>query len=135
MFSWKGLSFITSAVGEPDRLHPEAAQCLDFKVAKVFAKADLTKQLPSSMHFNHKGKDALIEFAYLKLPIRCRICQKLGHLHSVCVVNKGESITVQEQSQLLTEEKTEEKVMESLEDVQPAVEISDAVHGTSNEFS
>lgn len=40
MFSWKGLSFLTSAVGEPVRLHPDTAQCLDFKLAKVFVKAD-----------------------------------------------------------------------------------------------
>lgn len=36
MFSWKGLSFVSSPVGAPVRLHPETAQCVDFKIAKIF---------------------------------------------------------------------------------------------------
>lgn len=51
MFSWKGLSFVTSAVGELVRLHSDTAQCFDFKIAKVFVKADLTKELPKSLKF------------------------------------------------------------------------------------
>ncbi|KAF8044973.1 hypothetical protein N665_5902s0001 [Sinapis alba] len=51
MFSWKGLSFTTSPVGIPLKLHPDTALCKDFKVAKVFVKADLTKELPRSMNF------------------------------------------------------------------------------------
>lgn len=90
MFSWKGLSFITSAVGEPDRLHPETAQCLDFKLAKVFVKADLSKELPKLMKFNHNGKETLIEYSYPWLPPRCSNCQKWGHLHTACVANKSE---------------------------------------------
>lgn len=30
MHSWRGLSFVTSALGEPIRLHPETAHCLNF---------------------------------------------------------------------------------------------------------
>lgn len=98
MFSWKGLSFATSAVGEPVRLHPDTARCLDFKIAKVFVKADLSKELPKSMNFNHKGKDTLIEFSYSWLPPRCSICQKWGHLHKVCVANRSEDSSDKEQS-------------------------------------
>lgn len=46
MFSWKGLSFVASLVGIPERLHPETSQCLNLEVAKIFVKADLTKDLP-----------------------------------------------------------------------------------------
>lgn len=38
MYSWKGLSFFASPVGVTDRLHPETAQCLNLKVAKIFVK-------------------------------------------------------------------------------------------------
>lgn len=93
MFLWKGLSFIASAVGEPVRLHSETAQCLDLKVAKVFVKADLTKQQPKSMNFNHKGSDTLIEFSYPWLPHRCSICHKWGHLDKVSLANKNDAKT------------------------------------------
>lgn len=87
MFSWKGLSYITSAVGDPDRLHPETAQCVDLKTAKVFIKADLTQELPKSMNFNYQGKDTTVDFIYPWLPSRCSICRKWGHTTKVCVAN------------------------------------------------
>ena len=46
MFSWEGLSFITSAAGHPVPLHSETAACSNFDVAKVFINADLSKELP-----------------------------------------------------------------------------------------
>lgn len=45
MFSWQGLSFVASPVCIPERFHPETAQCLNLEVAKIFVKADLTKDL------------------------------------------------------------------------------------------
>lgn len=36
MFSWKGLSFLASAVGELKRLHPKMETCKIFDEAKVF---------------------------------------------------------------------------------------------------
>ncbi|KAF8048678.1 hypothetical protein N665_2441s0006 [Sinapis alba] len=84
MFSWKGLSFIASPVGVPVRLHPDTALCKDFKVAKVFVKADLTKELPRSMNFKFQGKDTLVDFTYPWLPSKCSVCGKWGHLEKVC---------------------------------------------------
>lgn len=46
MFSWKGFSFVAGPVGEPKRLHPETAQCLNMKMAKIFVIADLIKRTP-----------------------------------------------------------------------------------------
>lgn len=43
MYSWEGLSFITSAVGYPDRLHPETIAFTNFEVAKVFVHVDVSK--------------------------------------------------------------------------------------------
>ncbi|KAL1200688.1 hypothetical protein V5N11_019868 [Cardamine amara subsp. amara] len=98
MFSWKGLSFVTSAVGEPICLHPDTAQCLDVKVAKVFVKADLTKDFSKSKNLNYKGKNKMVEYSYLWLPPKCSLCEKWGHLHTVCVANKGLNDTDREQA-------------------------------------
>lgn len=46
MYSWEGLSFMTSAAGVPDHMHPEMITCTNFEVAKVFVMADLSKELP-----------------------------------------------------------------------------------------
>lgn len=88
MFSWKGLSFITSAVGHPVRLHPETASCANFKLAKIFVNADLSKELPKKINFTKNGKSSLVEFLYPRLPTRCNTCGKWGHLEKDCVMNK-----------------------------------------------
>lgn len=88
MFSWKGLNFVTSAVGELVRLHPDTAQCVDFKLAKVFVKADLSKELPKVMKFTSSdGKESLVQFSYPWLPSRCSTCNKWGHMSMVCLMN------------------------------------------------
>lgn len=84
MFTWKGLSFVTSPVGIPTRLHPDTEQCLNLKVAKVFVKADLSKELPKSMNFTFQGKKTLVEYTYPWLPPKCSQCNKWGHLARVC---------------------------------------------------
>lgn len=91
MFSWKGLSFLSSPVGTPDRLHPETAQCVDFKVAKIFVKADLTKELPRAMTFKVQGKEARVEYSYPWLPSKCTKCGKWGHSAQTCVVKENSS--------------------------------------------
>lgn len=91
MYSWKGLSFITSAVGRPDRLHPETASCSNFKLAKVFVMADLSKELPKKINFTKNGQSSLVEFIYPWLPDRCHTCGKWGHVEKVCIINKKEA--------------------------------------------
>lgn len=46
MFTWKGLSFLASHVGEPKRLHYEIELVTNFEEAKVFIEVDLTQELP-----------------------------------------------------------------------------------------
>ena len=67
MFSWEGLSFLTSPIGSSGRLHPETAQCLNIEVAKIFVKVDLTMNLPKKMNFNIQGEDVMIEYTLLLL--------------------------------------------------------------------
>ncbi|KAF8089111.1 hypothetical protein N665_0518s0036 [Sinapis alba] len=88
MFSWEGLSFITSAAGHPVRLHPETASCSNFKIAKIFVYADLSKELPQKINFTKNGKSSLVEFIYPWLPARCNTCGKWGHTEKACVMNK-----------------------------------------------
>lgn len=87
MFSWEGLSFITSAVGHPVRLHPETAACSNFEVAKIFVKADLSKDLPTKIRFSKNGNDFWVDFIYPWLPPRCSTCNKWGHLETRCLAN------------------------------------------------
>lgn len=84
MYSWQGLSFISSAVGVPDKLHPETLACINFEVAKVCVKADLSKQLPRKINFTIDGKDTLVEFTYPGLPSKCNKCGKWGHSEIIC---------------------------------------------------
>lgn len=90
MFSWEGLSFITSAAGHPVKLHPETSACSNFKVAKIFTNVDLSKDLPRKINFTKNGKSSLVEFSYPWLPDRCNTCGKWGHIDKVCVMNKKE---------------------------------------------
>ncbi|KAG2282526.1 hypothetical protein Bca4012_051069 [Brassica carinata] len=83
MFSWQGISFVASPVGSPVRLHLETTQCLNLGVAKIFVKADLTKDLPKKMNFNIQGQDIL----GLK-------CGKWGHTPKMCSANKDEQSEV-----------------------------------------
>lgn len=91
MYSWEGLSFITSAAGIPDHLHPETLACTNLETAKVFVKADLTKELPRRINFTIQGKETLIDFAYPWLPPRCVDCGKWGHYATFCKVNKKDT--------------------------------------------
>lgn len=51
MFTWKGLSFLASPMGEPKRLHPDTMLCNSFEEAKIFVEADLSKELPKQFRF------------------------------------------------------------------------------------
>lgn len=51
IFSWEGLSFITSAVGFPVKLHSETLARSNFEVAKFFVNVDVSKPLPKEITF------------------------------------------------------------------------------------
>ncbi|KAF8116952.1 hypothetical protein N665_0013s0011 [Sinapis alba] len=88
MFSWEGLSFITSAVGHPVRLHPDTEACSTFELAKVFVNVDVSKVLPKAINFLKNDKEFTAEFIYPWLPSRCKLCDKWGHTETVCVMGK-----------------------------------------------
>lgn len=96
MFTWDGLGFLASPVGDSKRLHPDKEICKSFKEEKVFVEADLSKELPKSYRFrSEKGIDAVVEYVYPWLPPRCVICSKWGHLKNDCIATKrGEHVTI-----------------------------------------
>lgn len=88
MYSWEGLSFITSTAGVPDHLHPETIACTNFDIAKVFVLADLSKELPQKINYNIQGKETTVQFAYPWLPPKCVKCGRWGHYETFCREDK-----------------------------------------------
>ncbi|KAL0687617.1 hypothetical protein Bca4012_087294 [Brassica carinata] len=127
MFSWKGLSFVTSPVGVPVRLHPDTAQCKDLEVAKVFVNVDLTKELPKTMNFSFQGKDTLIEFTYSRLPAKCTACGKWGHLSLACLrkpVVMSEQVREEQSSDNIKEVEETQTSKEEVEIQKPATDAA-----------
>lgn len=56
MYSWEGLSFITSTVGFPVKPHPESIACAKLDEAKIFVKVDVSKVLPKEITFSKDGE-------------------------------------------------------------------------------
>lgn len=98
MYAWEGLSFMTSTVGIPDRLHPETIACSNFSIAKVFVKADLTKELPQKITFTIQGEEVTVEYKYPWLPTRCLKCKKWGHYETFCALSKKEKVEEQKEN-------------------------------------
>lgn len=84
MYSWEGLSFITSTVGLPVEPHPDTVACTNLAEAKIFVKVDVSKVLPKEITFNKDGKSFTVNFYYPWLPARCKLCDKWGHNEGVC---------------------------------------------------
>ncbi|XP_023638041.1 uncharacterized protein LOC111830437 [Capsella rubella] len=93
MFSWPGLSFLASPVGEPKRLHQETELVTCFDEAKVFVEVDLAKELPKSYIFKIKGEETSVQYEYPWLPPCCGLCNKWGHFDDGCLAAAGKSRT------------------------------------------
>lgn len=75
-------------MGEPVRLHPQAAVCTSFDVAKVFVNAELAKGFPKLINFTIEGKVHCVDFTYPWLPSRCEKCGNWGHIEMNCGKNE-----------------------------------------------
>lgn len=116
MFSWEALSFITSAVGYPVKLHPETVSCTNLDVAKVFVKVDVSKVLPKEITFAKEGKEFTVKFYYPWLPSRCDKCDKWGHVGNVCGVrSKKQSPKQRKEEEIRMEEKVEKEGIDQLQ--------------------
>ncbi|XP_056863946.1 uncharacterized protein LOC130511120 [Raphanus sativus] len=115
MFSWQGLSFVTSPLGVPGRLHPETAQCLNLEVAKIFVNVDLTKDLSKQLNFNIQGEEVMVEYSYPWLPKKCLKCNKWGHSEKTCYVGKEREQKDLEEGEIRKE--VQENVKETVEEL------------------
>ena len=105
MFSWEALSFVTSPVGFPVKLHPETLACENFEIAKIFVKVDVSKTLPKEITFIKDGKEFTVVYHYPWLPMRCNLCDKWGHGEKVCVMKRKEKQNEEESDvQVIDEE-------------------------------
>lgn len=127
MYSWEGLSFITSAVGFPDRLHPETVACSNLEIAKVFAKVDISKPLPKEINFTRNGKEFVVGFHFPWLPSRCKLCDKWGHTTEVCVL-KGKEVNLPPKG-ISTEDEVSLKSLHTHSDVEVQVEHLEITKG------
>ncbi|KAG7556378.1 Endonuclease/exonuclease/phosphatase superfamily [Arabidopsis suecica] len=97
MYSWEGLGFLSSPVGNPIRLHPETELCSNFEEAKVFVEVNLTQSLPRKFCFKlNQVEDVTVEFSYPWLPPRCSRCGKWGHSEDVCVTKQVSPVKAKE---------------------------------------
>lgn len=120
MYSWQGISFMTSTVGFPDRLHPETIACTNLEVAKVFVNVDVSKTLPKEVDFTKDGKEFTVEFHYPWFPSKCNLCGKWGHTDKICVKNGKDKRRENEEADVQggSGEKTKVDVKENNEDIQ-----------------
>ena len=115
MFSWEALSFVTSPVGFPVKLHPETLACENFEIAKIFVKVDVSKTLPKEITFIKDGKEFTVVYHYPWLPMRCNLCDKWGHGEKVCVMKRKEKQNEEESDVQVIDE--EEPVKNNLCDI------------------
>ena len=127
MYSWDGLSFITSAAGEPDHFHPETLACTNFDIAKVFVKADLSKGLPEKIDYTIQGTVTTVHFNYPWLPPKCTKCGRWGHFETFCKEVRRE-IEVEKKSQTPSE-----KSLSNQQKIQ-AVEVLEIVGREENKI-
>ncbi|XP_024009612.1 uncharacterized protein LOC18013789 isoform X2 [Eutrema salsugineum] len=101
MFTWKGLSFLTSPLGEPKKLHPDTLWAKSFEEAKVFVEVNLSQKLPESFSFKSKrGVDTIVQYEFPWLPPRCVLCAKWGHEKAECKAQPGDKTILQRGSPL-----------------------------------
>lgn len=101
MFTWKGLSFLASPVGEPKRLHYETKLVTNFEEAKVFIEVDLTQELPKTFFFKVKEEEVCVTYEYPWLPPACGICKKWGHDDAGCLASLGRVCSQKKDLQVL----------------------------------
>ncbi|XP_024003873.1 uncharacterized protein LOC112081459 [Eutrema salsugineum] len=75
LFTWKGLSALTSPLGKPKKLHPDTEACRNLEETK-----------------SDNNSDAVVEYIFPWLPPRCAGCSKWGHLVKTCDVKSSAEI-------------------------------------------
>lgn len=104
MFTWKGLSFLTSPLGEPKKLHLKNVWAKKIEEARVFVEVDLEKKLPECFSFkSNTGVDYVVYYDFPWLPPKCRSCAKWGHETVDCRVIPGDKIILKRNTEVSKE--------------------------------
>lgn len=91
LFNQESLSRLATAVGKPDSLALETERKLNFEVAKLFVRVDLTRPLPNKIVSGFSnGKEVVIDVSYPWLPVKCGHCSKFGHNAAKCSMGPPE---------------------------------------------
>ncbi|XP_024004922.1 uncharacterized protein LOC112082061 [Eutrema salsugineum] len=99
MYSWKGLSFLTSPLGEPKQLHSDTLWAKSFDEARVFVEVNLEQNLPEAFSFkSSKGVDIVVYYEFPWLPPRCLACAKWGHVSAECRATPGDKLILRRDS-------------------------------------
>ncbi|CAG7889361.1 unnamed protein product, partial [Brassica rapa] len=91
LFNKESLSRLATAIGKPDSLAPETERKLNFEVAKLYVRVDLTSPLPTKIVSGFSnGKEVMIDVSYPWLPVKCDRCNKFGHTAIKCSMGVAE---------------------------------------------
>ncbi|XP_024014456.1 uncharacterized protein LOC112088412 [Eutrema salsugineum] len=111
LYSWLGLSALTSPLGTPKKLHPDTEACKNLEEAKVFVEVNLTKALPTCFRFKSEtGPDFVVDYVFPWLPPFCEGCNKWGHLSKECVSRKQDGVVRAEHKDTYVEVVSQDKV-------------------------
>lgn len=90
LYSWEGLSGLTSYFGVPRQLHSETIWCKNFEEARILVDVNLSKTLPKAYNVPLKtGEKVTVTYEFPWLPPRCTLCSKWGHEKSDCLAVPG----------------------------------------------
>ncbi|KAF3528202.1 hypothetical protein DY000_02043047 [Brassica cretica] len=99
LFNKQSLSRLATAVGKPIYVAPKTKRTLNFKVAKLYVKVDLTKPLPNKIISGFSnGKENEISVSYLWLPLKFDLCKKYVYLQTKCRFAKPGSDSTRKRS-------------------------------------
>ena len=99
LFNKQSLSRLVTAVGKPIYVAPKTKRKLNFKVAKLYVKVDLTKPLPNKIISGFSnGKENEISVSYPWLPLKCDLCKKYVYLQTKCRFAKPGSDSTRKRS-------------------------------------
>ncbi|KAF3602370.1 hypothetical protein F2Q69_00038353 [Brassica cretica] len=99
LFNKQSLSRLVTVVGKPIYVAPKTKRKLNFKVAKLYVKVDLTKPLPNKIISGFSnGKENEISVSYPWLPLKCDLCKKYVYLQTKCRFAKPGSDSTRKRS-------------------------------------
>lgn len=121
LYSYQGLSFISSTTGKFVKLHPNTEKCIRLDMARVLVEVNLHKPLLENICFPDKdGNQITVTVSYPWLPPRCNLCSQWGHLGKDCsktvvILSVDKATQIQSQIEKSTATDFAQKLLQDLE--------------------